>query len=128
MPRSYAIHRPVENTYLVRERDRRFVRELLGVVAAVVVLGGGLLAYTWVHIEILRTGYRIDDLEKRLHQLQEEERRWLLKTASLTHPEVVARRARQELGMQAPSLDQTLFYAELVAAAPERANEEGGIP
>jgi len=97
-------------------------------VAAVVVLGGGLLAYTWVHIEILRTGYRIDDLEKRLHQLQEEERRWLLKTASLTHPEVVARRARQELGMQAPSLDQTLFYAELVAAAPERANEEGGIP
>lgn len=125
MPRSYAIHRPVENAYLVRERDRRFLRELLGVIVAVLVLGGGLLAYTWVHIEILRTGYRIDELEKRLHQLLEDERRWRLETASLTHPELIERRARLELGMGAPSLEQTLFYAELLDAAAVVGPEEG---
>ncbi len=123
MPRPYAIHRPVENTYLVRERDRRFVRELVGVVAAVLVLGGGLLAYTWVHIEILRTGYRIDELEKRLHRLLEDERRWRLETASLTHPEQIEQRARRELDMRAPSLDQTLFYAELVDVGSEEGRD-----
>ncbi|MCP4663014.1 MAG: cell division protein FtsL [bacterium] len=127
MSRPYAIHRPVENTYLVRERDRRFVRELVGVVVAVLVLGGGLLAYTWVHIEILSTGYRIDELEKRLHKLLEDERHWRLETASLTHPERIERRARLELGMRAPSLEQTRFYGELLDAAAS-AEPEGRDP
>ncbi len=114
MRRPYAIHRPVENTYLVRERDRRLLRELLGVFAIVLVLGGGLLAYTWVHIEILRTGYRIDDREKELHGLLEEERRLLLETAYLKHPERIEERARRDLDMREPTLQQTVFYQELV--------------
>ncbi len=114
MRRPYAIHRQVENTYLVRERDRRLLRELLGVVAIVLVLGGGLLAYTWVHIEIMRSGYRTDDREKELHGLLEEERRLLLEAAYLRQPERIEQRARQDLGMREPSLAQTVFYQELV--------------
>ena len=110
----YTIHRRVENTYLVRERDRRLIRELLGVVVLVVVLGGGLLAYTWVHIEILETGYRIDGFEKELHELREEERRRRLEASYLAHPQRVDDRARLELGMRPPTLQQTLFYEELV--------------
>lgn len=112
--RLYAIHRPVENAYLVRERDRRLIRELLGVVALVLVLGGGLLAYTWVHIEIVNAGYRIDRLEKDLHRLLEEERRHRLEAARLTHPERIENRARRDLGMHEPTLEQTIFYQELV--------------
>ncbi|MCP3957089.1 MAG: hypothetical protein GY719_04490 [bacterium] len=111
----YAIHRPVENTYLVRERDRRLLRELLGVVAVVLALGGGLLAYTWVHIEILGTGYRIDDHEKRLHELLEEERRLRLEASYQAHPERIEERARQDLDMREPTLEQTLFYQELTS-------------
>ena len=114
MKRPYAIHRRVENTYLVRERDRRLLRELLGVAAVVLVLGGGLLAYTWVHIEIMRTGYRIDDREKELHQLLELERRLLLEAAHLEHPEQIEKRARLDLGMREPALSQTVFYQELM--------------
>lgn len=113
MRRRYAIHRPVENAYLVRERDRRLIRELLSVVALVLVLGGGLLAYTWVHIEIVHTGYRIDQREKELHGLTEEERRRRLEIARLTHPGVIEERARRGLGMREPTLGQTVFYEEL---------------
>ncbi len=112
--RLYAIHRPVENAYLVRERDRRLIRELLGVVALVLVLGGGLLAYTWVHIEIVNAGYRIDQRQKQLNSLLEEERLRRLEVARLTHPELIEARARRDLSMREPTLEQTVFYRELV--------------
>ena len=111
--RPYAIHRPVENAYLVRERDRRLIRELMSVVILVLTLGGGLLAYTWVHIEIVRAGYRIDQREKELHGLLEEERRRRLEVARLTHPALIEERARRDLGMREPTLGQTVFYREL---------------
>jgi len=47
---AYAFRRPVANTYLVRERDRRLRRELFAVVGVVLSLGGGLLGYTWMHL------------------------------------------------------------------------------
>lgn len=125
MASPYAVHRPVENAYLVRERDRRLLRELAAVVGAVLILGGGLLAYTWVHIEILRTGYRVDEMEKRLHKLTETERQWRLEAAYLAHPERLAERAEKKLGMVEPTLDQTLFYEELVEARRLRGPDAG---
>jgi hypothetical protein len=115
MASPHAVHRRVENTYLVRKRDRRLLRELFGVLTAVLILGGGLFAYTWVHIEILRTGYRADDLERRHRKLLEVERQWRLEAAYLAQPERLAARASSELDMVEPNLDQTLFFEELVA-------------
>ena len=109
----YAIHRPVENEVLVRQRDRRLLRELLAVLAAVIALGGGLLAYTWVHLETLDTGYRVNAREKELHQLLETERRRRLEVSVLTHPQRIETRARQDLEMRPPTLEQTVFYQEL---------------
>ncbi len=54
MRNAYAVRRPVANAYLVRERDRRRLRELAVVLLVVLSLGGGLLAYTWIHLEVLR--------------------------------------------------------------------------
>jgi cell division protein FtsL len=104
----------VENAYLVRERDRKLVRELARVSFAVALLGLGLLTYTWIHIEITAVGYRIEALDRQLHQLQQEERRLLLERTYLSRPERVEMRAREELSMGPPTLDQTLFFEELV--------------
>jgi cell division protein FtsL len=110
---AYAIRRPVRNAYLVRERDRRLVRELVAVVAVVVVLGGGLLAYTWLHLEALRTGYRINTLEKQLQELSKVERQLRLEAAYLAGPQRIEERATRELGMQQPALDQVIFWEEI---------------
>jgi cell division protein FtsB len=111
--RSYAFRRPVANTYLVRERDRRRWRELLTVLLVVGSLGGGLLAYTWIHLEAMRAGYRIDALERRLRELTREERQLRLNAAYLASPQQIERRAVAELGMQAPALEQVVFWEEL---------------
>ncbi len=112
--RQYAIRRPVENTYLVRQLDRRRLRELLGVFGIVCLVGSGLLAYTWVHIEIMRTGYQVNDLERTLERLQEEERRYRLEASFLAHPRQLEERSAEELGMVTPTLEQTVFFHEMV--------------
>jgi cell division protein FtsL len=110
---AYSFTRPVANTYLVRERDRRRWRELLGVLLVVVCLGGGLLAYTWIHLEVLRTGYSIDKLEREHVQLTRQERELRLEATHLASPSRIERRAVEELGMQPPALEQVIFWEEL---------------
>ena len=100
---AYAFRRPVVNSYLVRERDRRRVRELALVLLVVLCLGGGLLAYTWIHLEVTRTGYRIDKLERELTEQTREERQLRLEAAYLASPSQIERRAVEELGMQPPA-------------------------
>ena len=84
---------------------------MLGIV---VMLGGGLLAYTWVHVETLRAGYRIGKLERALGELEERERALRLEAAHRSHPARIEARAQRELGMRAPTIDETLYYRELV--------------
>lgn len=113
MRNAYAFTRPVANTYLVRERDRRRLRELALVLLVVVCLGGGLLAYTWIHLEVTDTGYRIDVLERELTDREREERQLRLEASYLASPSQIERRAVEELGMQAPVLEQVVFWEEL---------------
>lgn len=116
----YAVRRPVENEYLVRERDRRRLRDLVVVAGTVLLLGAGLLAYTWIHTEITQVGYRVSDLEERLHELRQEERRLRLEVARKTHPRLVEERARSELGMRPPRVEQTFFVNDPLGEPPPR--------
>lgn len=113
MRNAYALRRPVVNAYLVRERDRRRFRELALVLLVVVSLGGGVFAYIWIHLQVLSTGYRIDELERELTELSRKERQLRLEAAYLASPSLVERRAVEELGMQPPALEQVLFWEEL---------------
>ncbi|HKH45048.1 MAG TPA: cell division protein FtsL [Thermoanaerobaculia bacterium] len=113
MRSAYAFRRPVVNTYLVRERDRRRQRELALVLLVVLCLGGGLLAYTWIHLEVRRTGYEIDTLEKRLGELTQKERQLRLEASYLAGPSQIEQRALHELGMQQPALEQVVFWEEI---------------
>lgn len=116
MPSAYAITRQVDNSYLVRDRDRRLLRDVLRGVSAVVTLGGCLLFYTWIHMETVFTGYSITKLEKELHSLREEERRLRLEATYVAHPRRVRDRAEARLGLAPADLEQVLFYERLVDA------------
>ena len=113
MSSPYLVRRVVVNAYLVRERDRRRLRELAGVVAAVLPASLALVAIIWIQVEVLRTGYRIHDLERQLDALTRQERTLRLEASYLASPQRVERRAVEELGMQPPDLDQILFAEEL---------------
>lgn len=109
MKTSYAIPRPVVNTYLVRERDRRRWRDLGVLTLMVLPLGLGLLAYTWIHLEVLRAGARIEQQEQRLQDLNQSELRFELEAARLTSPARVAEEAQRRLGMRKAELEQLVF-------------------
>jgi cell division protein FtsL len=109
----YAFHRPVENSYLVRQRDRRRLRDLARVVALLLPLGVGLLAYTWAHLRVLDAGYRINALERHLVELNRQERELRLEAAYLESPQRIEARATDELGMTPPELGQVLFWEEV---------------
>jgi cell division protein FtsL len=90
MRTSYVVRQPVDNRYLVRERDRRRLRELGMVLLAAVPVALVLIGYVWVNLELLRCGYRIHDLEDMLQEQQralkilELEEAYLTSAARLT--------------------------------------------
>lgn len=113
MRRAYAFSRPVPNTYLIRERDRRRRRELGWVLLAALPVGLFCLANVWLRYELLATGYNIPRLERTLENRLETERRLTLEAASLASPDRVEARAIEELGMEVPAASQVLFEEQL---------------
>jgi cell division protein FtsL len=109
---SYAVRRPVENAYLVRERDRRRLHELGRVLLVLVPVGAALLGYTWIQLEVLRLGYRIESLERELHGLSRRERQLQLEASYLASPQRVERLARENLDMEPPRVEQMIFVEE----------------
>ncbi len=109
MKTPYVTARPVRNRYLVRERDRRRLRELGRVVVAVLLVGTALVGYTWIHLSLLGTGYRVESLQRELHELGRLERHMSLEAAYLSSPDRIERRAIEELGMAPPELEQLVF-------------------
>jgi cell division protein FtsL len=103
----------------VRERDRRRIRELRLLAFAVLPAAIALLAYTWVQTEIVRSGYRVRALERRLEEMAKSERQLKLESSWLESLERVEAAAGEELGMQFPTLDQMVFVERVAAPSPD---------
>lgn len=118
---SYTVHRPVVNEYLVRERDRRRLRDLGRVALILAPAALALSLFTWIHLEVLDAGYKIEELEGTLHRLERRESRLRLESSYLASPDLIERRATGELGMKAPEIRQLVF---LEPSALEPGREE----
>lgn len=120
MRTAYVVRRPVDNRYLVRERDRRRLRELGWVLLAAVPVALMLIVYVWVNLELLRCGYRIHDLEVVLR----DERRALsileLEEAYLTSAARLSARGA-ELGLAPPDAARLLYAGDAAGAPAEPA-------
>ncbi len=113
MRNAYAVRRPVMNPYLVRERDRRRHRELAAVLAISLTVGACLIAYVWVHVELLRVGYRVHLLQEQLDETLRRRSLLQLETAYLSSPRRIEERAVRELEMRQPDLSQVIFEREI---------------
>lgn len=107
MRTSYVVRRPVDNRYLVRERDRRRLQELGWVLLAAVPVALMLIGYVWVNLELLRCGYRIHDLESRLQEEQRAVSILELEEAYLTGSARLGARGT-ELGLAPPPADRLI--------------------
>src|SRR5260370_33887231 len=66
----YAQKKQIENTHIVRERDRRRSRELLAVLALGVPIGAFLLLFTWQNLEVIRLGHEATRLQKQKQEIE----------------------------------------------------------
>jgi cell division protein FtsL len=115
----YAVRRPVDNVYLVRERDRRRTRELLALALAALPPMAVLFAAIWANLETVRLGYQLERLQKQREALVEKGRQLRTARAESAALDRVEAIARGTLGLRPPRLDQVILIRDSVLSPPE---------
>lgn len=105
---SFALTKAVGNEQLVRELDRKRHRELFWVALLGVVLTLAVIVYAWPHFELIRLGYRMEELRERRDELVELKHHLELQRATESDPARIESIARSELGMVYPGPEQVL--------------------
>jgi cell division protein FtsL len=116
---AYAVRRPVENVYLVRERDRKRTREFAALALAAVPPMLVLFAAIWANLETVRLGYQLATVGKQRETLLERNRQLRMDRAQATSLARVDEIARRSLGLVPPVPDQILLIGRGTSRAAE---------
>lgn len=114
----YAIKKDVRNNPIVREVDRRRQREMWQSVGVGVVLVSALLFSAWQHFELLRHGYRIEQMQKERVAEDEITRHLKLEIETLRSPSRIEQLATGRLHMVAPGPSEASVIERVRASAP----------
>jgi cell division protein FtsL len=117
----YAIKKDVRNNPIVREVDQERHREMWRSLAIGVFLVVVLLFSAWQHFELLRNGYRLEDLQKARAAEAEIARHLRLEVETLRSPERIERIATGSLRMVAPGPEDAVVIERVIpSAAPPK--------
>jgi len=117
-PFEYAIKKDVRNNPIVREVDETRQRELwksLGIAGLLVIV---LLFSAWQHFEVLRHGYRIEEMQRDRAAEEETGRQYRLEIEMLRSPRRVEALATKQLHLIAPSSEDAIVIERVVEAEP----------
>ena len=114
----YAIKKDVRNNPIVREIDRERHLEMWRSVAVGVFLVAVLLFSAWQHFELLRHGYRIEEMQKERSAEEEINRHLRLEIDTLRSPARIERLATQRLGMVAPKAGDATVIERVTSTPP----------
>ncbi len=89
---------------------------MIRAISAAIVMSLLLLLYVWERVDLVRLGYRIQQLQAQHTALKRQNDELNVKLSALTSPERIARVAIDGLGMRAPRPGQVV----LVSLSPER--------
>ena len=106
---------------VIRERDRRRLRAMVGVLLLGGVLTGGVLGYVWLQVQRVRVAYELEDLRVLKGELEEFNRKLRIELATLRASARIDRQARH-LGLTLPEGDQVRMAREFAAPKGEEAS------
>ena len=89
----YTQKKPIDNTHIVRERDRQRNRELAAVLFLGAPIGLFLLLFTWQNLEVIRLGREATRLQKNLKDVEAEHKALQAELDRLTSFDAVERKA-----------------------------------
>jgi len=117
----YAIKKDVRNNPIVREVDRERHREMWRSTVIGVFLVVVLLFSAWQHFELLRHGYRLEEMQQERANEDVINRHLRLEIETLRSPARIERLAIGQLRMVAPAPeDATVIERVIPAPAPPR--------
>ena len=114
----YAIRKDVRNNPIVREVDRERHLEMWRSVGVGVFLVVVLLFSAWQHFELLRHGYRIEQMEQERAVEEEVSRHLRLEIDTLRSPARIERLATVRLGMVSPASDDATVIERVIPPPP----------
>ena len=117
----YAIKKDVRNNPIVREVDRERHREMWRSALIGIFLVLVLLFSAWQHFELLRHGYRLEEMQRERASEENINRHLRLEVETLRSPERIERMATGRLRMVAPSADDAIVIERVIRTpAPPR--------
>ena len=117
-PFEYAIKKDVRNNPIVREVDEARHRELWKSVALAAFLVVVLLFSAWQHFELLRHGYRVEQMQRERAAEEEAARQLRLEIDTLRSPQRIEALATRTLRLVAPSKDEAIVIERVVPSEP----------
>lgn len=105
---TFTLTKAVRNEQLVRELDRKRHREFFWVAFLGVIVAIAVIVYAWPHFELIRLGYRMEELRERRDELVRAKHHLELQRATESDPARIESIARTELGMVYPRPEQIL--------------------
>jgi cell division protein FtsL len=121
-PFEYAIKKDVRNNPIVRELDEARHRELwkwVGLAAFVVVV---MLFSAWQHFELIRHGYRLEQMQRERATEEEIARHLRLEIDTLRAPQRIEALATRRLRLVAPSKEEAIVIERVVPSDPPAAS------
>ena len=114
----YAIKKDVRNNPIVREVDRERHRDLWRTAVLGIFLVLVLLFSAWQHFELLRNGYRIEEMQRERATQEEINRHLRLEIETLRSPERIERLAIDRLDMVTPGPGEAAVIERVTAPPP----------
>ena len=114
----YAIKKDVRNNPIVRELDEARQRQLWRSVWIGGVLVLVLLFSAWQHFELVRHGYRMQQMQQERAAEEEINRHLRLEIETLRAPRRIERIATEKLHLVAPTRDQAIVIERVTPPAP----------
>lgn len=99
----YAIKKDVRNNPIVREIDSERHREMWRSVVIGVLLVSVVLFSTWQHFELVRYGYRLEEMQQQRTVVEDRSRHLRLEIETLRSLERIERIALEDLHMVLPA-------------------------
>jgi cell division protein FtsL len=118
----YAIRKDVRNNPIVREVDEERQKELWQSVGIGVVLVLVLMFSAFQHFELLRHGYRLEQMQRERAAEDEINRHLRLEIETLRAPQRIEKLATQRMGMVAPADGDAIVLERVTPAKPPAAS------
>lgn len=113
----YEIRKDFRNNQIVREVDERRLRDLWMSLGIGVILVMVLLFSAWQHFELLRHGYKLEQMQRDRAAENDINRHLRLEMETLRAPQRIEKLATERLGMVSPGATEAVVL-ERVAPTP----------